>query len=112
MSGIDRAAAVGGADRGGMARRCGSGMRRAARPPAVDFAKQMVVGGVSRQPPVGRISRSQITGVRIEDDAIVVRWAETAPAPGQMAAQVMTAPSFSSTVPRHDGQVRFEKVGQ
>ena len=32
------------------------------------------------------------------------------PAPGQMAAQVMTAPSHLITVPRHDGRVRFEKV--
>jgi hypothetical protein len=43
---------------------------------------------------------------------LVVRWSEMAPAPGQMAAQVMTAPSFVATVPRHAGQVRFEKASQ
>ncbi len=41
---------------------------------------------------------------------MVVNWVERPPAPGQMAAQVMTAPSHIVTVPRFEGQVRFQKV--
>ena len=79
--------------------------------PSVDFARSMVVAVFLGTRPSGGYA-AQITGARIEDGVMVVRWAEVAPAPGQMAAQVMTAPSFLATVPRHAGQVRFEKVGQ
>jgi hypothetical protein len=54
----------------------------------------------------------QINGVRSEGDALVVQWSEAQPAGGQAAAQVMTAPSHIVLVPRHAGNVRFEKVGQ
>jgi VWFA-related protein len=77
--------------------------------PSVDFAKNMVLA-------VFLGSRSsagygvEITEVRSDGDGLVVRWAERRPARDQMSAQVMTAPSQLVTVPRHAGEVRFEKV--
>ena len=82
----------------------------AARPgPSVDFAKNMVLA-------VFLGSRSsagygvEITEVRSDGDGLVVRWAERRPGRDQMSAQVMTAPSQLVSVPRHAGEVRFEKV--
>ena len=77
--------------------------------PAVDFAKNMVVAVFLGSRPTGGFA-VEITGVESEGEATVVRWAERKPAPGQMASQVLTAPSFMATVPRRDGPVRFEKV--
>ena len=79
--------------------------------PAVDFSRNMVVAVFLGSRPSGGYA-AQITSTRIENTVLVVRWAERAPAPGQMAAQVMTAPSHIATVPQHSGQVRFEKVSQ
>lgn len=81
------------------------------QPPAVDFAKHMVIGVF-----LGSRSSSgyqvEITGVRNEGSTLIVQWAERAPAPGLIAAQVMTSPAHLVTVPQHQGEVRFEKVGR
>lgn len=83
----------------------------AGRPvPSVDFSRDMVLGVFLGSRPSGGFS-VQITSAEREGDVLVVKWAEQTPAPGQMAAQVMTAPSHLVTVPRHTGQVRFERVG-
>ena len=79
--------------------------------PAVDFSKSMVVAVFLGSRPSGGYA-AQITGARLDNGVLIVQWSESAPARDQMAAQVMTAPSFLATVPRHAGQVRFEKVGQ
>jgi len=78
--------------------------------PAVDFTKNMVVAVfLGSRPTAGY--QVQITEVRREGDALVVHWAEQQPGPGQMAAQVLTAPAQIVAVPRFDGQVRFQKAG-
>ena len=79
--------------------------------PTVDFAKSMVVAVFLGSRPSGGF-QVEITGVRTDGKTLVVQWAERRPAPGQMAAQVLTAPSHIVTVPRHAGEVRFEKAGQ
>jgi hypothetical protein len=79
--------------------------------PAVDFNKNMVVAVFLGSRPSGGY-QVQITGVRMEADALVVQWSEQQPGRDQVAAQLMTAPSHIVTVPRHAGEVRFEKVGQ
>ena len=79
--------------------------------PAVDFSRHMVVAVfLGSRPTAGH--RVQITGVRTEGATLVVQWSETRPGADQVAAQVMTSPSHIVTVPRHTGEVRFEKVGQ
>lgn len=79
--------------------------------PAVDFTTHMVVAVF-----LGSRSSSgyqaEITGVTTAGPVMVVRWEERRPAPGQVAAMVMTAPSHLVTVAHHEGDVRFEKVGQ
>jgi hypothetical protein len=79
--------------------------------PAVDFNKSMVIGVFLGSRPTGGY-QVQITGVRVEGDTLVVQWSEQQPGRDQVAAQVMTSPSHIVTVPRHAGEVRFEKVGQ
>jgi VWFA-related protein len=79
--------------------------------PAVDFSQHMVVAVFLGSRPSGGY-QAQITGITTEGPLMVVQWVERRPGPGQMAAQVMTSPSHLVTVPRHAGEVRFEKVGQ
>jgi hypothetical protein len=79
--------------------------------PAIDFARNMVVAVFLGSRPSGGY-QVQITGVRTVGPTLVVQWSEARPAPGQVAAQVMTAPAHIVTVPRHAGEVRFDKVGQ
>jgi hypothetical protein len=79
--------------------------------PAVDFTKHMVVAVFLGTRPSGGY-QVQISDIRSDGNELVVQWREARPGPGQVAAQVMTAPSHIVTVPRHAGQVRFEKVGQ
>lgn len=79
--------------------------------PTVDFSKEMVVAVFLGSRPSGGY-QVQITGVRSEGDTLVVQWREARPGPGQVAAQVLTAPAHIVTVPRHAGQVRFEQAGQ
>jgi hypothetical protein len=79
--------------------------------PAVDFSKHMVIGVFLGSRSSGGY-QVQITNVRSEGDTMIVQWSESRPGPGQVAAQVMTAPSHLVTVPRHSGAVKFEKVGQ
>ena len=78
--------------------------------PAVDLAKNMIVAVFLGSRPSGGFG-VEITGIRTDGKVMVVQWAERRPAPGQVAAQVMTAPSHIVSVPRHAGEVRFEKVG-
>lgn len=78
--------------------------------PKIDFAKQMVVAVfLGSRPTAGYLA--QITGVRRDGDALVVQWSEVRPGQGAMSAQVMTAPSHMVVIPRHEGAVRFEKLG-
>jgi hypothetical protein len=77
--------------------------------PTVDFTKNMVVAVFLGSRPTGGYA-VEITSVNSQGDATIVRWTERAPGPGQMASQVITAPSFMAVVPRRDGPVRFEKV--
>jgi hypothetical protein len=78
--------------------------------PSVDLAKSMVVAVFLGSRPSGGFG-VEITAIRTDGKVLVVEWAERRPGPGQVAAQVMTAPSHMVSVPRHAGEVRFEKVG-
>jgi VWFA-related protein len=76
--------------------------------PSVDFNKLMVVAVFLGSRPSGGY-QVEITGVQTIGDTLVVQWSERRPGPGQVAAQVLTSPSHMVTVPRHSGEVRFEK---
>jgi hypothetical protein len=79
--------------------------------PKVDFSKNMVVAVFLGSRPSGGY-QVQITDVLLDGKTLIVQWTEARPAPGQVAAAVMTSPSHIVTVPRHAGEVRFEKAGQ
>jgi hypothetical protein len=77
--------------------------------PAVDFASTMVVGVfLGTQPSAGY--EVEIVGVRTDGDALVVEYAQAAPKPDVMAAQVLTQPFHLVAVPKHAGPVRFVRV--
>ena len=79
--------------------------------PAVDLSRNMVVAVFLGSRPSGGF-QVEITGVRSDGKLLVVQWTERRPGRDQVASQVMTSPAHVVTVPRHDGDVRFEKVGQ
>ena len=77
--------------------------------PAVDFARDMVVGiFLGTKPSAGH--EVEIVGVRPEGKDLVVEYVQKQPAPGTMAAQILTEPFHLVTVPKHAGTVRFIHV--
>jgi hypothetical protein len=81
-----------------------------ARPrPSIDFAKEAVVGVFAGVRPTAGYS-VEIVGYREAAGAIVVLYRESAPAPGTLAAQVLTAPYAIATIPHPAGAVTFEKA--
>ncbi len=77
--------------------------------PAVDFAKDMVVGiFLGTKPSAGH--EVEIVGVRPEGKDLIVEYVQKQPAPGTMAAQILTEPFHLVAVPKHAGTVRFMHV--
>ena len=77
--------------------------------PTVDFAKDMVVGiFLGTKPSAGH--EVEIVGVRPEGKDLVVEYVQKQPAPGTMAAQILTEPFHLVAVPKHAGTVRFIHV--
>ena len=78
------------------------------RPP-VDFSTEMVVGvfaGTRPTPGYG----VEIAGWREAAGIVVVAYRETAPPRDAIAAQVLTSPFAIVTIPRHPGEIAFEKL--
>jgi protease stability complex PrcB-like protein len=81
----------------------------AGSPPAVDFSREMVVGlFLGTKPTAGY--NVQIVRTVGNADVVMVEYVETSPGRGALTAQVLTAPYHLAAVPRHDGEVRFQKV--
>jgi PrcB C-terminal len=81
----------------------------AAQPmPDVDFSTSMVAAVFLGSQPTGGIS-VEITGTRLDGDALVVEFVERRPGRGDVVSQVLTSPFHVVKLPRHDGPVRFEK---
>ena len=77
--------------------------------PAVDFAKNMVVGiFLGSKPSAGH--EVEITGVRTQDKEVIVEYVQKQPGRGTMAAQILTEPFHLVSVPKHSGPVRFLPV--
>ena len=77
--------------------------------PAVDFAKDMIVGVFMGSRPTAGYNIS-IVSTFAKDGNVLVRYQESTPRPGTMAAQVLTFPYHLVAVPTAAGEVRFEKV--
>ena len=77
--------------------------------PAVDFSREMVVGvfiGVRNTTGYGvEIVRAVGNG-----SVTTVQFVEASPGRDAITAQVLTAPYHLAAMPKHDGEVRFQKV--
>lgn len=74
--------------------------------PVVDFASRMVAAVFAGERPTPGYS-VDVTGTRREDSALVVVVDEHEPDPARVAAQVLVSPYHIVTLPRDDGDVRF-----
>lgn len=80
-------------------------------PPKVDFSKRMAAAVfLGSRPSAGYAV--EITGTRQDGKVLVIEWRETRPAPGMLTAQVLTSPAHLVSLPKFDGEVRFEKAGK
>lgn len=81
----------------------------AAKMPAVDFTKQMVVGiFLGTKPSDGH--QVEIVGVRMQEKDLIVEYVQRQPGRGTMAAQILTEPYHLVAVAKHPGPVRFLHV--
>jgi hypothetical protein len=80
-----------------------------AQAPPVDFAARTVIAVfVGTRPSAGY--DVTITAVEQNESGIVVRYRATSPHRDMMTAQILTSPFSIVSVPRFDGDVRFERV--
>jgi hypothetical protein len=77
-------------------------------PPAVDFARAMVIVVASGERNTGGHA-VRVDGVAPERDGAVVRYTVTRPGPGCMTSMEITAPAEVVQAPRAAGAVRFER---
>jgi hypothetical protein len=77
--------------------------------PKVDLTSEMVVGLFLGSRPSSGFA-IEAAGTRQEQGALVVQYRESSPPPGLLSAQVLTFAYSIVAVPRHAGEVRFEKV--
>jgi hypothetical protein len=77
--------------------------------PRVDFGRDMVVGVFLGSRTTAGFS-VEIVSALVEQGALVVRFRETRPQSDRIAAQVITSPYHLVAVPRHSGEVKFEKL--
>ena len=77
--------------------------------PAVDFSKEMIVGVFTGSRPTAGYNVS-IVSTFAKDGNVLVRYRESAPRPGTMAAQVLTFPYHLVAIPKASGEVKFEKT--
>jgi hypothetical protein len=77
--------------------------------PAVDFARDMVVGiFLGTKPSAGH--DVEIVGVRTQEKELIVEYVQKQPGRGTLTAQILTEPFHLVAVPRHAGAVRFMHV--
>src|SRR5262249_49092025 len=79
------------------------------QPPAVDFAREMIVGVFMGSRPTAGYA-IEIVGTRDLTDSSTVQYRETTPPATAATAQVMVMPYHLVAVPVRSGAVRFERV--
>ena len=77
--------------------------------PAVDFSKEMIVGVFMGSRPNAGFNVAIVSTFE-KDGHVLVRYQETVPRPGVMAAQVLTFPYHLAAIPKAAGDVKFEKI--
>ena len=91
----------------GVCRHLGGARRSERHRAAVDFETRMVAAVFSGTRPTPRY-RIEITGTQREGSALVVVIAERSRTRSQVVAQVVVSPFHVVTLPRDDGEVRFD----
>jgi hypothetical protein len=81
----------------------------AAPAPKVDFNKRMVAAVFLGTRPSAGYS-VEITGTKGGGKTLLVEWREFPPKPGNLSAQVLTSPAHFVTIPKFDGEIKFQKV--
>jgi uncharacterized membrane protein len=76
-------------------------------PPPVDFDTRMVVAVFAGERPTPGYEIT-ITGTRRDGPALVVIVTERSPDPTLISAQIITSPFHIVTLPRDDGEIRFD----
>jgi uncharacterized membrane protein len=76
-------------------------------PPPVDFETRMVAAVFAGHRPTPGYDVT-IAGTRRDGEALVIVVDERAPDPSQPAAQVLTSPFHVASLPRDDGDIRFD----
>ena len=77
--------------------------------PAIDFSRETVVGVFAGRRPTSGYG-VEIVRTAEANGTLIVDYVETRPAPGAVTAQIVTAPYHLVAVPKHDGEVRFQKT--
>jgi hypothetical protein len=77
--------------------------------PAIDFSREMVVAVFLGSRPTAGYGVEIVSAVG-NSGTLVVAYVEAAPSRDAVAAQIPTAPYHLAAIPRHDGEVRFQKV--
>jgi hypothetical protein len=78
--------------------------------PAVDFSKDVVLAVFMGSRPTAAFT-VEIVGTRAEGTTLVVSYRETRPAPGGVAAQILTSPYHIVAVPKASAtDVKFERA--
>jgi hypothetical protein len=79
--------------------------------PKVDFTKRTVVAVFLGSRPTAGYG-VDLTGTRQDGQALVIEWRESRPDRDSMVAQVLTSPAHLASIPKFDGEIRFEKAGK
>jgi hypothetical protein len=77
--------------------------------PKVDFSKEMVVAVFMGSRPTAGFA-TEIVSAAEQSGGLVVTYKEAMPAGGAITAQVLTAPFHIAAVPKHAGDVKFQKA--
>jgi len=79
-------------------------------PPKIDFSKDMVVAVFMGSRPNAGFSTAVVSATAAAG-VLMVRYSETRPAPGTLAAQILTFPYHIVAIPKADVKdVKFEKT--
>jgi hypothetical protein len=78
------------------------------KPPAVDFAKAMVIAVFAGMRPTGGYA-VEITQIESRDGGVVVTYRERRPSPEDIVTQALTAPFHIVSAPAQAGPVTFQE---
>jgi hypothetical protein len=82
-----------------------------ARTPEIDFSREMVVAVFLGSRPTAGYG-VEIVRTASNGGMLVLEYVETVPPADALTAQILTAPYHLAAVPKHDGEVRFQKVAK